>query len=268
MRVLLEKLTELGTIILIEDKPPCMKVDILAIGVHPDDIELSCSGTLINEIKRGKKVAIVDLTEGELGTRGTAQTRYEEAANAAMIMGVQARENLKMRDGFFKNDEVHQLQLIQIIRKYRPSVVFANALQDRHPDHGRAGQLIAESCFLAGLQKIETVDTAGKKQDKWRPAYIFHYIQDRFQEPQFLVDITAVFEQRMQAIRAYTTQFHNPQATQEEPQTYISSKSFLEAIVARARLLGKRIGVEYAEGFTCVKSIGVANLDAFILKET
>lgn len=259
---------EPGITTLTEDKFSTMQVDILAIGVHPDDVELSCAGTLINEIKAGKKVAILDLTEGELGTRGTAQTRYQEAAQAAIIMGVHARENLKMRDGFFKNDETHQLQLIQAIRKYRPSVVFANALQDRHPDHGRAGQLIAESCFLSGLQKIETSDEQGQLQQKWRPAYVFHYIQDRFHEPHFIVDITAVFEQRMQAIRAYTTQFHNPQDQSNEPQTYISSKNFLAAIEARARLLGKRIGVDYAEGFTSVKNIGIKSIDSLVLHET
>ncbi len=245
-----------------------MQVDILAIGVHPDDIELSCAGTLINEIKAGKKVAIVDLTEGELGTRGTTETRYQEAAAAAIIMGVHTRENLKMRDGFFKNDESHQLQLIKMIRKYRPSIVFANALQDRHPDHGRAAQLISESCFLSGLQKIETTDENGEPQHKWRPAYVFHYIQDRFQEPHFIVDISSAFDQKMEAIRAYATQFHNQTAQTNEPQTYISSKNFLDSIVARARLLGKRIGVEYGEGFLSVKSIGINSLDALVQNET
>ncbi|NBX10756.1 MAG: bacillithiol biosynthesis deacetylase BshB1 [Chitinophagaceae bacterium] len=245
-----------------------MQVDLLAIGVHPDDVELSCSGTLINEIKAGKKVAIVDLTEGELGTRGNIQTRYQEAAEAAIIMGVHARENLKMRDGFFKNDESHQLQLIKAIRKYRPSIVLANALHDRHPDHGRASQLIAESCFLSGLQKIETKDENGVSQKKWRPAYVFHYIQDRFQEPHFIVDISSVFDQKMQAIRAYATQFHNPADQADEPQTYISSKNFLDSIIARARLLGKRIGVEYGEGFLSAKNIGIKSLDALIQNET
>jgi bacillithiol biosynthesis deacetylase BshB1 len=245
-----------------------MQVDILAIGVHPDDIELSCAGTLINEIKAGKKVAIVDLTEGELGTRGTTQTRYQEAAAAAIIMGVHARENLKMRDGFFKNDESHQLQLIKTIRKYRPSIVFANALQDRHPDHGRAAQLIAESCFLSGLKKIETTDENGEPQHKWRPAYVFHYIQDRFQEPHFIVDISSAFDRKMEAIRAYATQFHNQADQTNEPQTYISSKNFLDSITARARLLGKRIGVEYGEGFMSVKSIGINSLDALVQNET
>jgi len=245
-----------------------MQVDILAIGVHPDDIELSCAGTLINEIKAGKKVAIVDLTEGELGTRGTTHTRYQEAAAAAIIMGVHARENLKMRDGFFKNDESHQLQLIKTIRKYRPSIVFANALQDRHPDHGRAAQLIEESCFLSGLQKIETTDENGEPQHKWRPAYVFHYIQDRFQEPHFIVNISSAFDQKMEAIRAYVTQFHNQTDQTNEPQTYISSKNFLDSIIARARLLGKRIGVEYGEGFLSIKSIGINSLDALVQNET
>jgi bacillithiol biosynthesis deacetylase BshB1 len=245
-----------------------MQVDILAIGVHPDDVELSCAGTLINEIKAGKKVAIVDLTEGELGSRGTIQTRYQEAAEAAIILGVHARENLKMRDGFFKNDETHQLQLIKTIRKYRPSIVFANALQDRHPDHGRAAQLIAESCFLSGLQKIETKDENGASQKKWRPAYVLHYIQDRFQEPHFIIDISSVFDRKMEAIRAYSTQFHNPVNQTAEPQTYISSENFLDGITARARLLGKRIGVEYGEGFLSVKSIGINSLDALVQNET
>jgi bacillithiol biosynthesis deacetylase BshB1 len=244
-----------------------MKVDILAIGVHPDDVELGCSGTLINEINNGKKAAILDLTQGELGTRGTIETRYQEAANAAMILGVHARENLKMRDGFFRNDEEHQLQLISAIRKYRPSIVIGNILKDRHPDHGRAGSLISDSCFLSGLAKIETKDASGNTQDKWRPAYVLQYIQDWYHEPDFLVDISAVFEQRMKSIQAYTTQFHN-QESLEGPQTYISKPGFLEAVIARARLFGKRIGVEYAEGFLSEKKPGLRNLDALIQNET
>ena len=245
-----------------------MKVDILAIGVHPDDVELSCSGTLIQEIKSGKRVAILDLTEGELGTRGTVQTRYQEAAAAAMIMGVHGRENLKMRDGFIQNDETHQLQLIQAIRKYQPTIVLANATQDRHPDHGKAGQLVTDSCFLAGLEKIKTVDQNNTSQARWRPSYVLHYIQDHFQEPDFIVDISPAFEQRMKAIQAYGTQFHNPNSQQEEPETYISKKGFLDAIIARARLLGKRIGVDYAEGFTSSKAIGLRSLHDLILNET
>lgn len=245
-----------------------MKLDILAIGVHPDDVELGCSGTLINEIKKGKKVGIVDLTQGELGTRGTVETRYQEAANAAMIMGVQVRENLKMRDGFFTNDEESQLRLIRAIRKYQPKIVIGNVLHDRHPDHGRAGKMIADSCFLAGLAKIETKDENGKKQERWRPAYVLQYIQDWYHEPDLLIDITDSFDQRMKAIEAYSTQFHTREDGSNEPQTYISTPDFLESIVARARMFGKRIGVKYAEGFISEKSIGIRSLDALVSIET
>ncbi|HUR65381.1 MAG TPA: bacillithiol biosynthesis deacetylase BshB1 [Chitinophagaceae bacterium] len=245
-----------------------MKVDILAIGVHPDDVELGCSGTLINEIKNGKKVAILDLTQGELGTRGNIETRYQESANAAMVIGVQARENLKMRDGFFENNEEHKLKLIGAIRKYQPAIVIGNVLHDRHPDHGRAGQLIAECSFLAGLTKIQTKDEAGKEQERWRPSYVLHYIQDWYHEPDILIDISDVFEQRMKAIQAYTTQFYTNDAGKEGTQTYISSPDFLESIVARARMFGKRIGVKYAEGFISEKKIGISSLDALIQNET
>lgn len=245
-----------------------MKLDILAIGVHPDDVELGCSGTILNEIKRGKKVGIIDLTQGELGTRGTIETRYQEAAAAAAILGVQVRENLKMRDGFFQNDEAHQLQLITAIRKYQPDIVLANVLHDRHPDHGRAGKLIADSCFLSGLAKIETMADNGNPQQRWRPAYVLHYIQDWYHEPDLLVDITGVFEQRMEAVKAYGTQFHTGSGSAEGPQTYISTPDFLEGVVARARMFGKRIGVKYAEGFITEKKIGIQNLDVLILNET
>lgn len=245
-----------------------MKLDILAIGVHPDDVELSCSGTIINEIKKGKKVGIIDLTQGELGTRGNIDTRYEEAANAAMILGVNVRENLKMRDGFFINDEEHQMKLIRIIRKYQPSIILANALRDRHPDHGRAGNLIADACFLSGLVKIETIDDEGKNQEKWRPSYVFHYIQDWYHEPDFLIDISDVFEQRMEAIKAYTTQFYAAAQSENEPQTYISNPDFLDTIIGRARIFGKRIGVKYAEGFNTEKKLGFSSLDSLIQNET
>ncbi len=245
-----------------------MKLDILAIGVHPDDVELSCSGTLINEIKRGKKIGIVDLTQGELGTRGNVETRYQEAANAAIIMGVHIRENLKMRDGFFKNDEENQLKLIQAIRKYQPEIVIGNILHDRHPDHGRAGKLIADACFLSGLSKIETKDENGNDQKRWKPSYVLQYIQDWYHEPDFLIDISDVFEQRMNAIKAYSTQFNAVEKDDAEPQTYISTPDFLDSIVARARMLGKRIGVKYAEGFISEKTIGIKNLDAVVSLET
>lgn len=243
-----------------------MKLDVLAIGAHPDDVELGCSGTLINEVKRGKKVGIIDLTQGELGTRGTIETRYQEAADAAKVMGVHVRENLKMRDGFFVNDEAHQLKLISAIRKYRPEIVIGNILDDRHPDHGKAGNLIYDSCFLSGLRQVKTTDEQGREQEKWRPKYLFHYIQDRFYEPDLIVDISDVWEQRMASIKAYRTQFHDPNST--EPQTYLSNPEFLDAITGRARLLGKRIGVQFAEGFISKKNIGIRNFDALVLEET
>jgi len=245
-----------------------MKLDILAIGVHPDDVELGCSGTLINEIKLGKKAGIVDLTQGELGTRGTIGTRYAEAAEAARIIGAVVRENLKMRDGFFRNDEEHQLALIQTIRKYQPEIVFGNILDDRHPDHGRAGHLISDACFLSGLAKIETKDEQGKPQSKWRPKYFLQYMQDWYHEPDLLIDISDAFAQRMKSVEAYTTQFHTQAGELDGPQTYISTPDFLESVVARARMLGKRIGVKYAEGFIAEKKIGLRSLDSLIQNET
>jgi len=248
------------------NKKDAIKLDILAIGSHPDDVELGCSGTLISEVLKGKKVGIVDLTQGELGTRGTIETRRQEAADAARIMGLVARENLMMRDGFFQNDEAHQMQLIRVIRKYRPEVVIANILEDRHPDHGKGGWLAYDSCFLSGLQQIKTTDDSGHQQEKWRPKMLLHYLQDRFFEPDVIYDISHVWEKRMEAIKAFKTQFHNPGSN--EPQTYISSPDFMEALSARARLLGKRIGVKYAEGFLSKKNIGISSLDALVLKET
>jgi N-acetylglucosamine malate deacetylase 1 len=244
-----------------------MKLDILAIGVHPDDVELGCSGTLINEIKLGKKVGVLDLTQGELGTRGTVETRYDEAASASEIMGIHWRGNLKMRDGFFRNDEDHQLKIISVLRKFRPDIVIGNILTDRHPDHGRAGRLIADACFLSGLVKIQTLEE-GKPQNKWRPKQLLHYMQDWYHEPDLLVDISDVFDQRMKAIDAYSTQFHTGQEPGTGPQTYISTPDFRDAVIARARMLGKRIGVKFAEGFITEKKIGIRNLDALILVET
>lgn len=245
-----------------------MKLDILAIGVHPDDVELGCSGVLINEIKNGKKTGIIDLTQGELGTRGTIDTRYAEAKNAAEIIGVAVRENLKMRDGFFRNDEEHQLQLVAAIRKYRPEIVLANILDDRHPDHGRAGHLISDACFLSGLEKVKTKDNEGKEQNKWRPKYVLHYIQDWYHDPDLIIDVSDAFEQKMKSVEAYTTQFHVNGHVQEGAETYISTPDFLESIVARARMLGKRIGVKYAEGYVCEKKIGIKTLDALVMVET
>lgn len=245
-----------------------MKLDILAIGVHPDDVELGCSGTIINEIKLGKKVGILDLTQGELGTRGTIETRYSEAKAAASFMGVSVRENLKFRDGFFENDEEHKLKLISRIRKFQPEVILGNVLDDRHPDHGRAGHLIADAAYLSGLVKIETFDESGKAQDKWRPKIVLHYIQDWYHEPDLLIDISDVFEQRMKAVEAYSTQFFSSQGGHEGPQTYISTPDFLDSVIARARMLGKRLGVRYAEGFISQKKIGIKSLDNIIQVET
>ncbi|MBO9621048.1 MAG: bacillithiol biosynthesis deacetylase BshB1 [Niabella sp.] len=247
-----------------------MKLDILAIGVHPDDVELCCAGTLLKEIQSGKKAGIIDLTQGELGTRGTKETRYKEAADAARIMGVTVRENLKMRDGFFKNDEEHQLQLIKVIRKYQPDIILGNVLNDRHPDHGRAGHLINDACFLSGLSKIETFDDSGSPQQKWRPAYFFQYMQDWFHEPNLVIDISGVIDLKMKAIEAYATQFYTGAAPtgDEEPQTYISTPDFRESILARSRMLGKRIGVKYAEGLLSTKVIGMSDLSGILLKET
>jgi N-acetylglucosamine malate deacetylase 1 len=245
-----------------------MKLDILAIAVHPDDVELGCSGTLMMEKLNGKKIGAVDLTRGELGTRGTPELRAEEAARAAAIMQLDARENLEMADGFFKNDETHQRLLIKAIRKYQPEIILANSLDDRHPDHGRAGHLIADACFLSGLRKIVTMDDNGNPQPHWRPKYVFHYIQDRFYTPSFVYDISAVFERKLESIRAYSSQFHSTEYNKEEPQTYISTPGFLSSIIGRHQMFGKMIGVAYAEGFITEKMIGVRSLDSFIQLDT
>ena len=242
-----------------------MKLDLLAFGVHPDDVELSCAGTLMVEINNGKKVGVIDLTRGELGTRGTAETRKEEAAAAADIMGIHVRENLGMRDGFFTNDEEHQLQIIQKIRQYKPEIVICNALEDRHPDHGRSSKLVADACFLSGLRKIETV-FEGAAQEAWRPKYVFHYIQDRYAEPDFIFDITSVFDRKVACIKAYSTQFSNnsTKTNDDEPQTYISTPAYFDTILSRHKMMGKRIGVEYGEGFISEKRIGINTFDAII----
>lgn len=245
-----------------------MKLDVLAFGVHPDDVELSCAGTLINEIKNGRKAGVIDLTAGELGTRGTAETRSQEAQKAAKVIGLSIRKNLGMRDGFFCNDEAHQLQVIQAIRTYQPEIILANVLEDRHPDHGRAGKLIRDAAFLAGLKKIETVDESGAAQERWRPKMVLHYIQDRLHEPDLVIDISDVFEQRLEAVKVYATQFHVAPDSAQGTQTYISTPDFMEALIARWRLMGKRIGVKYAEGFVSEKSIGVRSLHDLVLIET
>lgn len=240
------------------------KLFILAIAAHPDDLELGCAGTLIKHSRAGQPVGIVDLTEGELGTRGTVETRYQEAADAAKAMGLTVRENAKMADGFFRNDKEHQLRLIQFIRRFQPEIVIANALEDRHPDHGRGGRLIADACFLAGLRKIETTYD-GEPQAPWRPRRVLHMIQDRLLEPTFIVDISDTFQQKMEAIKCYKTQFHNPNSV--EPATYISSNQFLVDLEARDAIMGKRIGVRYAEGYICENIPGIRDLNALILPE-
>ena len=234
-----------------------MKLDILVFAVHPDDAELGCSGTILKYIAQGKKVGIVDLTAGELGTRGSKETRKVEAADASAILGVHVRKNLGMRDVFFTNDETHQLQLIEIIRKYQPQIVLANAITDRHPDHGRAASLVTDSVFLAGLPKIKTNEN-GLEQEAWRPNLLLHYIQDIYIKPDILIDITPFWEQKVAAVKAYKTQFFNPEL--QEPATYISSSDFLDGIEARAREFGKSIQCSYAEGFTANKILGVASL--------
>jgi bacillithiol biosynthesis deacetylase BshB1 len=232
-------------------------IDILAFGVHPDDVELSASGTLLRHIDVGKSVGIIDLTEGELGTRGTVETRYEEAKKASEILGIAVRENLQMADGFFEINQVNLLKVIEKIRQYRPTVVLANAINDRHPDHGRAGKLVAEACFLAGLRKIETTSD-GKPQDAFRPRAVYHYIQDYYLQPDLIVDVTPFVDKKFESILAYSTQFFNPNS--DEPETPISGKEFLEFIRGRMLQNGRIIGVTYAEGFTVARPVGVEDL--------
>lgn len=242
-----------------------MKLDVLAICAHPDDAELSCSGTLMMEKLQGKKVGIADLTEGELGTRGTEETRRQEAYDAQLIMGVDERINLCIPDGFFENTKAHQLEVIKAIRRFQPSIILTNAPSDRHPDHGRAAQLVRDAAWLSGLRKIET-PWDGNLQNPWRPTQVFHFIQDRYLPPTFVYNITPVFERKIEAIRAFKTQFDTQ--PDNEPQTYISTPSFLESIIERAKMLGKMIGVPYAEGFITEKVPGIASFDALIQKVT
>jgi bacillithiol biosynthesis deacetylase BshB1 len=231
-----------------------MKLDILVMAAHPDDAELSCSGTILKHIAAGKKVGIVDFTRGELGTRGTPEIRLQESADATKILGLHARENLGIRDGFFRNDEQTQIKLIEVIRKYQPDIVLANALQDRHPDHGKGAQLAIDACFLSGLRQIKTGNLPA-----WRPAQLYHYIQDRYLEPDFVVDISAYWDQKEAAIRAFKSQFFDPSST--EPASYISSPDFFNFIQARAMEMGHKIGVKYGEGFQSQKTLEKTLLD-------
>jgi N-acetylglucosamine malate deacetylase 1 len=244
------------------------KIQVLAVAVHPDDVELCCAGTLMMEKLRGKTTGVVDLTRGELGTRGTPELRLKEAEAAARIMELDIRENLGLTDGFFQNNEENQRKLIRAIRKYQPEIVLASALADRHPDHGRAGKLISDSCFLSGLRKISTMDDQGKEQEQWRPKYVFHFIQDRFYQPSFVYDISPAFDRKLEAIRVYSSQFYSTTYDKDEPQTYISGPEFLDSIIGRAQMLGKMIGVKYAEGFISEKMIGIASLDSFVQFDT
>lgn len=238
-----------------------MKTDILAFGAHPDDVELGCGGTIAKMVSEGKICVIVDLTKGELGTRGTDETRREEAATSTKILGVSARENLGMKDGFLTNSEEYQMEIVKMVRKYRPEIVLANAIDDRHPDHAKAAKLVSDACFLAGLRKIETV-LDGKNQEVWRPKLIFHYIQWKNIEPEFVIDISEHLDKKIEACMAYKTQFYDP--TSKEPETPITSKDFFESLTYRAQDLGRLSGVTYAEGFTSEKLIAMKNFDGIV----
>ena len=234
-----------------------MKLDILAFAAHPDDVELACSGTLLKHILAGKKAGVVDLTRGELGTRGTAAIRQEEADRATELLGLSSRDNLGFADGFFVDDRAHQLEVVKKIRQYQPEIILANAPMDRHPDHGRASALLTTACFLSGLLKIETL-VDGQVQPPWHPKAIYHYIQDRYIQPDFIVDISAVFEQKLKIIKTFSSQFYNPDS--KEPVTAISTPEFMEFLVARAQHFGRDAGVKYAEGFKVERVVAVNNL--------
>ena len=240
-----------------------MKLDILVFGAHPDDAELGAGATIAKEVSKGKKVGIVDLTRGELGTRGSAEIRDREAAKAATILGVAVRENMEFADGFFVNDKEHQLEIIRMIRKYRPEIVLCNAVDDRHIDHGRGSKLVSDACFLSGLIKIDTkIDGGDEWQEPWRPKVVYHYIQWKNLKPDFVVDVTGFIEKKTEAIMAYSSQFYDPDSN--EPETPISSKNFTDSVVYRARDLGRIVGVEYAEGFTVERFVAVDHLDKLI----
>jgi bacillithiol biosynthesis deacetylase BshB1 len=238
-----------------------MKLDILAFGAHPDEVELGCGATIAKEVSLGKKVGIVDLTRGELGTRGSAAIRDLEASKSATILGVSVRENLGFADGFFMNDKNHQLEIIKMIRKYQPEIVLCNAIDDRHIDHPKGSNLVSDACFLSGLLKIET-EIGGESQKKWRPKQVYHYIQWKNIEPNFVVDVTDFMGVKEKAVLAYSTQFYDPKSN--EPETPITSKNFTDSINYRAKDLGRLIGVEYAEGFTSERYVAVENLSKLI----
>ncbi|WP_395061706.1 bacillithiol biosynthesis deacetylase BshB1 [Flavobacterium sp.] len=238
-----------------------MKLDILAFGAHPDDVELGCGGTIAKEISLGKKVGIVDLTRGELGTRGSVEIRNSESEIASQILGVSVRENLDMRDGFFINDEEHQMKIIQMIRKFQPEIVLCNAIADRHIDHGKGSKLVSDACFLSGLRMIET-SLNGEKQEVWRPKVVYHYIQWKNIEPDFVVDISQFIDVKMESILAYSSQFYDPNS--KEPESPISSKNFLDSVKYRAQDFGRIVGTSYAEGFTVERYLAVNSLGNLI----
>lgn len=239
-----------------------MKLDILVLAAHPDDAELGAGGTIAAHVAKGRKVGVVDFTRGELGTRGTPETRASEAADGAKILGLKVRENLGLADGFFRNDEEHQRKVIQAVRKYQPEIVLANAIHDRHTDHGKGAELAYDSCFLSGLAKIETKDEQGNLQKPWRPKTIYHFIQSQFIQPDFIVDVTPYWETKINAIKAFKTQFFDPSS--KEPITYISTPEFLNMVEARAIEFGHAIGVKYGEGFTVRRFPGVTDLFSLI----
>ena len=234
-----------------------MKLDILAFGAHPDDVELGCGATIAKEISLGKKVGIVDLTRGELGTRGSAEIRDEEAAKAAGILGVSVRENLNFRDGFFLNDEAHQFEIIKMIRKYQPEIVLCNAIDDRHIDHGKGSKLVSDACFLSGLRRIET-SIEGKNQTEWRPKLVYHYIQWKNIEPDFVVDVSEFIQKKIDAVMAYSSQFYDPNS--KEPVSPIATKNFTESVEYRSKDLGRLVFADYAEGFTVERYVAVNSL--------
>lgn len=233
------------------------KLDILVIAAHPDDAELGCSGTIAAHVAKGLKVGIIDLTKGEMGTRGTPETRVQEADEASKILGLTARENLGFADIYFKDDEEHQHQLIQKIRKYQPDIVLANAVTDRHPDHGKGSSLASKACFMSGLRKIET-SLDGISQEPWRPKFVYHYIQNNYIQPDFIFDISEFWDKKVASIMAFKSQFYDPSS--QEPASFISSPEFLPFIESRAREFGHRIMAKYGEGFTVERYIGVNDL--------
>jgi bacillithiol biosynthesis deacetylase BshB1 len=238
-----------------------MKLDILVFGAHPDDVELGCGATIAKEVSLGKKVGVVDLTRGELGSRGSAEIRDQEALKAAEILGLSVRENLNFDDAFFVNDKTHQLEIVKMIRKYQPDIVLCNAKDDRHIDHPKGSKLVSDACFLSGLSKIQT-EQDGKQQVHWRPNQVHHYIQWKNSTPDFVVNVSGFMEVKIRAVMAYRSQFYDP--TSKEPETPISSKNFTDSVQYRARDLGRLIGVEFAEGYTSERSVAIEDLDKLI----